>query len=216
MPSTPDSSRRGCSRVIRRRSTRICPSFCNFCSKSLTVGWVVPHMEANCSCEMRRGTVTGRRHKATQQGFCSQSGDDGHGHADQSKNFRRPHVQGHCGQRRGHQNKHHGGKGVAGHRSIQGHAQCLFALALHGQGIAIPGGGGGFGRARRVQQHSGDGSAEECALVQAHQKADGRHGRHVIGQGNAKGYGHGAVDAGYGPGDHASDHAQQHKEQIGQ
>lgn len=171
--------------------------------------------ETGSNADTAQKHAQGRRHKAAQQGFCPQSGDDGHGHADQGKDFRRPHVQGHCGQRRGHQNEHHGGKGIAGHRGIQGHAQGLFALAPDGQGVAVPGGGGGFGSARRIQQHAGDGPAEERALVQAHQKADGRHGRHVIGQGNAKSYGHGAVDAGNGPGDHAGDHAQQHKEQIG-
>ena len=38
---------------------------------------------------------------------------------------------------------------------------------------------------RRFQQHAGNGAAEECALVESDEEADGRHWGHIIGKGDA-------------------------------
>ena len=157
----------------------------------------------------------GGRDEPPGDGFGTEPGDDGHGHADEREDFRRPHVQGYGGQRRGHEDQHEGGEGVARHRGVESHAQGLFPLALRGERVAVPRGGRGLGRSGGVQQHARDRAAEKGTLVQPHQKADGGDGGHVIGKRDAQGNGHRAVDARDGARDHPRDHAEQHEEHVG-
>ena len=68
-------------------------------------------LDAHCPDQHAKGG----RDEAPEQGPGAQPRNDGHGHADECENFRRPHIEGHGRQRCGHEDEYQRREGVARH-----------------------------------------------------------------------------------------------------
>ena len=150
-----------------------------------------------------------RRHQPLDDRAPHHRSDDDERHGVNGEILRRSQLDGPAGDPHGAEDQQQFTDRIPTYRSQGCHLQCLAGLALLGHGMAVQLGGGGGGRARRVEQDCRDGTAEAPRLadnVKEHQRREGVQVggcRHDHGDGSRRG------QAGRGADNHPKQGAQE-------
>ena len=152
--------------------------------------------------------------QALQQGLGRHARDNGQAEDRKPEIFRRSEFHGQLRQQRSEKVQRDAGEQAAAEGGEAGHGQRLARLPLQGELVALNGGGGRGGGARRVDQNGGDGAAEDRTAVDSAQHDQSRFRGHGKGHGQQQRNAHGGGQAGQTADDDADGGAAGHKQQI--
>ena len=152
--------------------------------------------------------------QALQQGLGRHARDNGQAEDRKPEIFRRSEFHGQLRQQRSEKVQRDAGEQTAAEGGEAGHGQRLARLPLQGELVALNGGGGRGGGARRVDQNGGDGAAEDRAAVDGAQHDQSRFRGHGKCHGQQQRNAHGGGQAWQTADDDADGGAAGHKQQI--